>query len=409
MKIDSLIKDLSKYQNKTFVLCVSCGVDSMVLLELFKKSAQNIIVAHVNHHRRKASDDEQAFIAKYCHENKIPLEIKELNFTSEANFQSNARKLRYQFFKECVEKYHADYLVTAHHATDDLETIIMRLIKGSSFKGYAGIDQEVEADGFTIIHPLLNLTKQEIVAYAKEHNITYFNDASNDEDHYLRNRIRHNIIPFMEQENPSLYKEIAEFKYHITEMNKMLFEIINAFEKTMINHGTYISCNLNDFQKYSDYLKEQILFDLLKPLNPSKHLINELLKQINQPKMPIINNIVDNFYMIKEYETLSFGTIDKYEGFSLTIKEDGTYHLPNGSVLSIAKNNCQFKDKNREVCYNINSLPITIRPRMAGDRIKLKKMTMSLSDYYTNQKRSHFLREHLVMVDQDGIVIRILD
>lgn len=408
-KIECLIEDLKCYQNKTLVLCVSCGVDSMVMLDIFQKINANIIVAHVNHHRRKESDIEQAFIEKYCKDNNIKLEIKELNFSSDANFQSMARKMRYEFFDECINKYQAEFLVTAHHATDDLETIIMRLIKGSSFKGYAGIEKEVDSKNYKIIHPLLDLTKQEIITYAKECNIQYFNDASNEENHYLRNRIRHNIIPFMEQENPSLYKEIKEFKYHITEMNKMLFKEINRFEAAGIIHDTYISYDLKQFLEYSDYLQEQILFDILKPISPAKNLICELLKQIKNEKSLIINNLCDDFYMIKEYNTLSFGTIAKYDGFILQITSEGHFKLPNGASLLVDKNNCHFKDKNHEVCYNIDSLPITIRPRIEGDRIKLKNMTMSLSDYYTNKKVSHFLRNRLVITDHNNIVIHILD
>ena len=159
--LDFVYDNLKEVLNdQTVVLAVSTGVDSMVLLDFVEKSTNaKIIVAHVNHHRRIESNDEQAFIEEYCLDHKIALEVLELNFENTQNFQNNARKERYIFFKEVVDKYQATYLLTAHHANDNLETIIMRLIKSSSLKGYAGIPKTQEFEGYTIYRPLINTLK----------------------------------------------------------------------------------------------------------------------------------------------------------------------------------------------------------------------------------------------------------
>ena len=152
------------YLNKTFVLCISTGIDSSVLLDLFMKFKStnniNIIVCHVNHHRRKESEEEEEYIRSFCLENNIKLYVKELYFEDDTiNFQAKARDLRYEFFDEVMKSEKADYLVLAHHGDDNLETILMRMTRGSSLIGYSGILACFEKNGYSVIRPLLRNSK----------------------------------------------------------------------------------------------------------------------------------------------------------------------------------------------------------------------------------------------------------
>ena len=404
-----LQKMQEKLNNKKIVVAVSTGIDSMVLLSLLEKLRNvTLIVAHVNHHKREQSNEEQAFIKSYCLNKNIILEIKELHFNSTKNFQDEARKQRYLFFKDVIDKYQADYLLTAHHATDDLETILMRLIKGSSLKGYAGIMEDAEFHHIYIYRPLLNVSKNDIMQYAKEHNIMYYNDESNISDDYLRNRIRHSIIPIIEEENPSIYKNIADYKEHINESNNFLFEKINNFinHKVSLNNNIY-SFKIEDFLKESDYLQVQILFELLKPLKLSKNLILELIKQIKNNKKLIINNIINDYYLVKEYGFIKLGMINKEPRY-MKIIEDGNYLINDYTNVEIVKNKCYFRENNCEICYNINNLPIIIRNRKDKDKIRIKNKLVNLSDYLTNKKISHFDRFRLVLTNDQDEVIYIL-
>ena len=139
--INQLLQNMQiQLNNQTIVLAVSTGIDSMVLLDLVQKLKNvKIIVCHVNHHRRLQSDEEQQFITEYCQKNNIKCYVEELYFEETKNFQEVARIKRYQFFEKIIKLENAKYLLTAHHATDNLETILIRLIKSSSHKGYAGI------------------------------------------------------------------------------------------------------------------------------------------------------------------------------------------------------------------------------------------------------------------------------
>lgn len=407
---DIILKELKlQLNNKIVVVGVSTGLDSMVLLNLLEHINCKIIVAHVNHHKREQSTLEQEYIKSYCMKKGIICEVKELFFESSQNFQEEARLKRYEFFYDLYHKYNASYLLTAHHANDDLETILMRLIRGSSLKGYAGMDVCSQYKDINIYRPLLNIQRKDILEYAESNNIKYFDDSSNDEDDYLRNRIRHNIIPIIESENPNIYETIQDFKENINNCNELVFNIIHDFEKEKVSYLDNItSFDINDFNKYNNYLKVQILFDLLKPIKPSRDLIDELIKQIENDKSLIINEIEENFFMIKEYGMIKFGKIFNHQDFYLKIDKEGIYILDDLSQLEVVKNKCNFRDKEIDLCYNINNLPIVIRTRQNGDKIKIHNKLISLSDYLTNKKITHFKRNNLVVCNDINEVLFVL-
>jgi len=396
--------------NKTIVVGISTGIDSMVLLDLLLKIKNiKIIVAHVNHNKREQSKEEQSFIESFCNDKNIICRVKELHFESTNNFQSIARSKRYEFFYSLMDEFNASFLLTAHHANDDLETMLMRFIKGSSFKGFSGIDENSTFNGYHIYRPLLKISKEEIKEYAMNNNILYYSDVSNDEDDYLRNRIRHNIIPLIEKENPNIYQTIQEYKENIVSMNNVLFSIINEFYDLYLKKESGItSFKITDLTKYNRYLQKQILFDILKRFSQSIQQIEELLKQINNEKTLIIKHITDDYVMIKEYGYCRFGKLNDYSNVFLKITADGTYKINDDIIITINKNICNFKDKENNLCYNINNLPLIVRTRSNGDKIKRHNKLISLSDYLTNKKITHFKRNNLVLADESGVVLFIL-
>ena len=131
--------------NDFVVIALSGGPDSMALLniifELRKIININIVCAHVNHNVRKESDDEKIFVENYCKDNNVIFEYMKINNYPDGNFEMIARCKRYEFFNEIVQKYNAKVLLTAHHGDDLMETILMRLVRGSSLKGYGGFDK----------------------------------------------------------------------------------------------------------------------------------------------------------------------------------------------------------------------------------------------------------------------------
>ncbi len=408
---NNVIKQINqKFYKQKVLLAVSTGVDSMVLLDLFLKANVQIAIAHINHNQREQSIKEQEYIVNYCDEIKIPCFVKELEFSTHQNFQAEARQKRYEFFKEVMKKENIHNLVTAHHANDDLETILMRLIKSTSLKGYAGIELESKLGEYNIYRPLLYVSKEEIKQYALSNNLTYFEDSSNKEDDYFRNRIRHQIIPSMEKENPSLYKEVKIFKEHILEVNNLLFEKINNFiKKEVSTHNNIISIKQVNFLNESRYLQEQILFEILKPYKLSKNLIEELLKQIRNDKNLIINEVTDELIFIKEYGYIKFQKKMVKEKIDILINGDVELKIDEFTKINVDKNICYFETEKTKLWYNISAFPVRLRNKLPGDKMIINGKTKSVSDYLTDKKVSHTIRPYLlVLVNNENQVLYIL-
>lgn len=188
--------ELSK---KTIVVGVSTGVDSMVLLHalLGLRTEYDLVihVAHFNHQKREQSKVEEQYIKEFCAQENIICHVKRMAETEYDNFQAEARKQRYEFFSEVCSQVSADYLALAHHAGDNIETMLMRIMRGSNLKGYAGMEAVSEFKTWKLIRPLLGVLKTEIRDYAKANAIRYYEDGTNETPTYTRNRIRKEILP----------------------------------------------------------------------------------------------------------------------------------------------------------------------------------------------------------------------
>ena len=176
-KLLSFFKDNKiEFKDKKFILAVSTGIDSIVMLDVFLKFKEiyniELIVAHVNHQVRKESIDEEKYIVEFCGKNNIECFVERLDFSkNQTNFEATARDLRYQFMFNLYDEIKADYLVLAHHANDNIETILMRIMRGSSLTGYSGMQEVNNINNRCIIRPLLNISKDEIINYQLENKL----------------------------------------------------------------------------------------------------------------------------------------------------------------------------------------------------------------------------------------------
>jgi tRNA(Ile)-lysidine synthase len=200
---DYLIKDLGLKIGDTVVVGVSGGPDSMALLHILKEVKKEtdiyIVCAHVNHNVRKESEEEKTFLEKYCDNNQIYFESMKIEEYGDDNFHNEARSKRYAYFTKIVKKFGARYLFTAHHADDLIETILMRISRGSSLKGYGGFLKRIDMGAYEIIRPFITITKDEILEYNRENKVKYVEDASNKKDKYTRNRYRNMYYLFLNQ------------------------------------------------------------------------------------------------------------------------------------------------------------------------------------------------------------------
>ncbi|NLA32598.1 MAG: tRNA lysidine(34) synthetase TilS, partial [Mollicutes bacterium] len=200
------IKNLD-FKDNYIIVAVSSGPDSMCLLDILLNVTKKIVVAHVNYHQRKQSKNEEKYLKNYCEENNLIFELKDYQDKKSINFQSDAREFRYDHFTNLAKKYKTKYIFTAHHGDDLIETILMRLTRGSILSGYAGFKEISIENELITVRPLIHYTKEEIIEYNKEHKIKYFIDKSNQKNDYTRNRFRNKLLPFFKEEDRNVHKK----------------------------------------------------------------------------------------------------------------------------------------------------------------------------------------------------------
>ena len=245
--------------SKKFLLAVSGGADSMVLSHLFRflESAQNdkgleFQVAHVNYHfRGEDSNLDQKIVEDFCKKNDIKFHLKDVSEeekTQMKSLQNWARELRYDFFLKILEQENLDYIVTAHHLNDELETFFINLSRGSGIKGLSGIPKNENR----ILRPLLKFTKNEIYAFAKENSIDFREDKSNEKDDYLRNKIRNQLTPKIVEIFPNFLEQFGESLSYLSSVNEFYQEeIAKTLEEVLMkeNEETFTLNKEKLFQK----------------------------------------------------------------------------------------------------------------------------------------------------------------
>ena len=230
--------------NKGTPLLIACsgGVDSMVLLDILQKLEYNILVAHCNFKLRGAeSDADTAFVKKYCEENNIKYFIKEFDTTKykkehKISTQVAARNLRYEWFEQIRIENKIHFIVTAHHADDQLETILLNFAKGTGLNGLIGM----KAKNNFIVRPMLQISKAEILNYATENKIEFREDSSNESIDYTRNKIRHQILPILNEINSSIVYNIDDFSQRMKDISLLLETQIKQIKKKCWTEKDYL-------------------------------------------------------------------------------------------------------------------------------------------------------------------------
>ena len=242
--------------SKRFLLAVSGGADSAVLSHLFRVLGFEFQIAHVNYHfRGEDSNLDQKIVQDFCKKNNIKFHLKDISEeekTEMKSLQNWAREMRYNFFFNLLKKENLDFIVTAHHLNDELETFIINLSRGSGIKGLSGIPKNENR----ILRPFLTFSKSEIYAFAEENNIDFREDKSNQKDDYLRNKIRNKIVPKITEIFPNFLEQFGESIGYLATVNQFFQEEI---QKTF--DEIFIDGNESDF-----ILNKEILFQKHKTI-----------------------------------------------------------------------------------------------------------------------------------------------
>lgn len=402
--------------NDRIVVGCSTGPDSMALVDMLLKVRDkynlSIIIAHVNHNVRKESIEEAEFIKKYSEDNNLVFESMVIENYGDDNFHNEARTIRYNFFESIIHKYDANYLMTAHHGDDLIETVLMRIVRGSNLSGYSGFKKIVDMDDYKIVRPLINYTKDELLEYDKKNNVKYYIDQSNNKDTYTRNRYRKYILPFLKEEDANVHLKFLKFSNLLDEANKFIEKTRNKALKRVMEDEKIL---IDKFLEEDQYIQREILYYLLSEfyqddliLVGDKHIDlilsiingNRVNSFVNLPNEVIAKRNYNYFELLKE--------TDEITGYE--IEFDDYVTLPNNhSITKIDDTD----DNSNNIC-RLNSseitLPLIIRSRKIGDKIKVKGLdgTKKVKDIFIDKKISLTSRDLWpIVIDSSGKIVWI--
>ena len=368
-----------KYKDTVIVAC-SGGPDSMALLHLMNRVRKELnlflICAHVNHNVREESENERKDLEAYCDNEGIYFEYMKIENYGDDNFHNEARTIRYNYFDKLMKKHEAKYLMTAHHADDLMETILMRIVRGSTLKGYSGFERIVDRKEYKIVRPLINMTKEELVGYDKENKIKYAIDKSNTKDVYTRNRYRKVVLPFLKNEDPKVHKKFVKFSETLLEYNEYVEKEMNKVMNKVFKQGML---DIERFLELEKLIQEKIIYHILESIYNDDLLIVSsahvelIFDLIKSNKANSVVHLPNNVVVTKSYNNLSFG-FSEYENDIYEVEISDIVNLPNGMNIDKVEecdwtNNYVIRLSSKEV-----ELPLYVRTRRVGDKMEVKKM-----------------------------------
>ncbi len=404
------LKECGVKKTSNILLALSGGVDSMVLLDLFIKTGVSFSIAHCNFCLRgKESDEDEAFIRSFSNQNKISLYLKSFDTLSYAkenkiSIQMAARSLRYKWFYTIKKKYGFCYIATAHHYTDSVETVLINLIRGTGISGLHGINNLKK-----MIRPLLPFSKQDIIHYATRNNIDYREDSSNNDDKYIRNKVRNKIIPIMQEINPNVIKSIGSTIVRLRDIECIYNQFILEKKARIIS------------KKQNEY---KINIDMLLKEPSSKQILYEIISDFGFFDIDSVFNSLSSksgkeffnsdFYMIKDRRDL---IISDYIHNNREVVSDEVRILKQHKLhFEVTKMNDysyfinQANSKLMHIDYDKLQFPLIIRPWQKGDAfIPLgMKGLKKLSDYFIDNKFSLIKKKKARLLISNNQIVCII-
>jgi tRNA(Ile)-lysidine synthase len=384
--------------NTKVIVGLSGGMDSMVLLDILILLGYRCTAAHCNFHLRgEESDRDENFVKKWCKSIDIPFtsinfDTKQYAVDRKISIEMAARELRYNWFETLRRHHQADFIAVAHHKDDSVETVLLNLIRGTGIKGLTGISPK---NGY-IVRPLLGISRSEIEKYISERDIPYVTDSTNNEDLYLRNALRLNVLPILEKLNPSVKDTIYRTSKNVTEAEKVYSDSIQKAIKKAFNDN---KIDINVLKHTAS--PRSVLFELLTPYNFTPSTIEDISESINSISGKIFFSERGSYSENKKYRLIKDRNFFLFEEVKEKCEEDETYSIEEGIREINSPINLKIKELRApvEIKYNRHFLyvdaekikyPLKLRKWRTGDWFIPFGMRgrKKLSDYFTDRKFS---------------------
>ena len=418
------------------LIACSAGADSMALLHYLHREQQRlgikVAAVHVNHMLRgEDATGDRRYVETFCKERDIPMYATDISIPSileaeRGNMQAVCRRERYAYFEQVMIESNSTKLVVAHHADDQIESVLMNLIRGSHDIGIQGIKRCRPFANGELIRPFLSITRADILEYLQTYNQGYREDYSNQKDSYTRNRIRHHVVPLLRDENP----KVAEAVQHYTEKVQADEELLQslaeqALEDVLVEKQRDLwKININAFQNKPLALQRRIILLLLKYLYKDTTIVqsytlwNAILKLTQTTAGNATIDLPKKAKAIRQYDELILinTAVNLSKLLSKSVQFDRWMNLTNNLRIYIGRVDGDVpKDTTSQAkCYFVNSTsfaqPLHIRGRMDGDRIQLlgANVQKRISRLFIDDKVPLALREDWpIIVTNDDEVIAV--
>ena len=371
---------------------VSGGRDSVALLDILIKLGYRCTVAHCNFHLRgEESDRDEKFVQQLSFNLNIPyysVDFDTVNYAKQKNIsiEMAARELRYSWFTSLAKKINAQAIAIAHHADDNVETLLMHLVRGTGLKGLTGISPK---NGL-IVRPLLCCTRNEINEYIKNNNLSFIEDSTNQSVDFQRNKIRLQVIPLLEEINPSVKKVLSESIERFSEINTFYENAIEKIKKQLLTvDNDQLKINIDLLCKQAS--PKTILFEILHPYGFNESIVQDIEKHLHDESGKIFYS--PTHYLIKDRKYLIISNkIKKNETTFFITENDSEISFPLHLSITRKKKEKNFvisKD-NRiiQIDASLIQYPLTLRRWTNGDTFFPFGMNRQkkLSDFFIDQK-----------------------
>lgn len=393
------------------LLAISGGIDSMVMAHLFLHADYHIGVAHVNYRLRgEESDRDHDFVQAFCRQHNLDFHTKtvdaaEIAQTTKQSIQVTARNIRYDFFRQLIrdDEYHC--VATAHTLSDNLETILLNITRGTGITGLTGIPVSTEV----VIRPLLFASRDEITRYANENDIAWVEDSSNDGDDYARNIVRHHVIPQLRSINSSLEETFKDTLTRITAVQGVFVDALSQLRARTTGIINGFSLRKNDVLAYA--FPDVMLWELLK-----EHGFNfDQCKDMIKDHMPGKIFLSPTHRVVIDRENMLVEKIANASPFHVQVRgEESQVQSPCGKLYLKQYNVNDLTIPNEPdvaaLDFDKISFPLTWRTWAAGDRFSPFGMRGSkkVSDFLIDLKIPLSEKENISLLESSGNIVWVV-
>jgi len=403
-----LSENLPFLREKKLLLAISGGIDSMVLANLLKQSDCAISLAHCNFKLRgNESEEDEKFIRDFALENNLNLFVTSFDTNSFArdnkvSIQVAARQLRYIWFHQLLEENNLDYILTAHHLDDNLETFLINFSRGTGLEGLTGIPVQNDK----IIRPLLNFSREEIQQFATENKIEWREDSSNSSDKYLRNKLRHDIVPILKSLNPSFLDSFQDTLNHLQQAKSLAEDAsILVYKQVVTEKEGQKFFRLFDLKRLPNY--EAYLFQWLKPFGFKAWQDIYDLTEAQSGKFILS----ENYRLLKDRDFLLLEPIRAEDFSTYEIEADSEIEIPlKLKISTVSESDLQTNSNIIYVDKEKLKFPLILRKWQEGDYfcpagIDGKK---KVSKYFKDEKLSLSDKENAWLLVSENQIVWII-